>query len=235
MLETSLDFFQIYYKKDQLPKLYSFAKRVYNQTLTPYFENSIIASLVPSSDANLISVASWRLKQKRGTFPSKTVLNGTGFFELTKERILSTEFDVAILTPRLPDHKMLFMARHWHGKAWINSFSLLSSFLTEDLGIKVPIELTFPIYENHFIAKGEIYRDYVRSCLIPVIHFTESQGDVFTQDAGYRAQKEGTGDIEGIIEYEKASGRSDWAIGVFLLERLFSIWINEKDLHVINL
>ena len=131
-----LDFFQIYYKEDHLPKLYNFANPVYNQTLTPYFENSVISSLVPASNADLISVASWRLKQKRSAFPSKTILKGTGLFELTKERIISTEFDVAILTPRLPKHKMLFLALHWHGQAWIDSFSLLSSFLKENLGIK---------------------------------------------------------------------------------------------------
>src|SRR5687767_3693001 len=175
MFETSLDFFQIYYKEDHLTRVYSFAKPVYNQTLTPYFENSIIASLVPTSNADLISVASWRLKQKRATFPSRTVLKATGFFDLTKERILSTEFDVAILTPRLSEHKMLYMARHWHGQVWIDSFSLLSCFLQENLVIKVPNEVRHSIYENHFISRGEIYRNYVRSCLIPVIHFMQSR------------------------------------------------------------
>ena len=99
----------------------------------------------------------------------------------------------------------------------------------------MPVELNYPIYENHFIARGEIYRDYVRTCLIPVIDFMETQGNIFTQDAGYRARKEMTGDIEAIIEYEKATGRKDWMIGVFLLERLFSIWINERGFNVINL
>lgn len=168
-------------------------------------------------------------------FPSKTILKKTGFFELTKERILSKEFDVAILTPRLPEHKMLFMARQWHGQAWINSFSLLSFFLNQNLGINVPSELNYSIYENHFIARGEIYRDYVYSCLIPVIRFMESHGNVFNQASGYRTRKEMTGDIEAIIDYEKASGHKDWMISVFLLERLFSIWINEKHLQVINL
>ncbi len=63
----------------------------------------------------------------------------------------------------------------------------------------------------------------------------ESQENIFTQDAGYRARKEMIGGIEAIADYEKVSGRKDWMIGVFLLERLFSIWINEKGFHVINL
>lgn len=223
MVEKTLDFFQIYYREDQLPELYPFAKPVFNQTLTPYFENDIISSLVPSSNADLVSVASWRLKQKRSAFPSKAVLHEAGSTELTKERILSTEFDIAILTPRLSEHKMLFMARHWHGQGWIDSFSELSLFLGKNLGIKVPIELSCPIYGNHFIARGEIYGDYVRSCLIPVIHFMNSHQSVFSKPAGYRARKEFGGNIEAIRDYEMASGRKEWMIGVFLLERLFSM------------
>lgn len=119
MVEKQLDFFQIYYQEDHLTKLYSFARPVYNQTLTPYFENSVISTLVAPSNADLIAVTSRRLKQKRNAFPSKTVLKAAGSFDLTRERILSKAFDVAILTPRLPEHKMLFMARHWHGQAWI--------------------------------------------------------------------------------------------------------------------
>lgn len=234
MVKT-LDFFQIYYKEDQLKKLYSFAKPIYNQAPTPYFENSVIASLVPMSTSDLISVASWSLKQKRSTFPSNMVLKETSFFELTQERILSTEFDVAILTPRIVEHNMLFMAQHWHGQAWVDSFSLIAKFLSEKLGIEVASELTYSIYGNHFIARNELYRDYVRSCLIPSIQFMEDNAEVFNQDAGYRARKNKPASVEAIEDYEKVSRRRDWPIGVFLLERLFSIWINGKGFHVVNL
>jgi hypothetical protein len=38
MVKRTLDFFQVYYKDDQLPQLYNFAKPIFNQALTPYFE-----------------------------------------------------------------------------------------------------------------------------------------------------------------------------------------------------
>ncbi|MBA4056190.1 MAG: hypothetical protein C0490_15855 [Marivirga sp.] len=69
MVKKTLDFFLTYYKGGHLTKLYSFAKPIYNQTLTPYFENSIIASLVPTRNADLISVASWRVNKKGASFP----------------------------------------------------------------------------------------------------------------------------------------------------------------------
>ena len=38
-----------------------------------------------------------------------------------------------------------------------------------------------------------------------------------------------------IQAYQKASGRQDWPIAPFILERLFSIWINDKNFKVIPL
>jgi hypothetical protein len=235
MVKKTIDFFQIYYKEDHLKRLYSFAKPFYNQTLTPYFENSVIASLVPTSNADLISVASWRLKQKRKSISSSRILKAVGGIELTLERMLTNEFDVAILTPRVSEHKMLFMANHWHGKVWTDSFMLLSSFLRDNLGIEMPEELAHPIYGNHFVAKKYIYHNYVRSCLIPTINFMKNSENIFMQGTGYRAIKENSGDFETIADYEVASGARDWPIGVFLLERLFSIWVNDKGFHVVNL
>lgn len=227
----TLDFYQIYYKEEQRNQLYDFAIPYFNREISPYFENSIIKSIVPSSTADFISISSWKLKQKRGSMPSIHVL---GTSKLSKERILSCEFDVAILTPRIPGHKTLLMSRHWHGKAWADSFSELSAFLERDLSMEVPNELKFAIYENHFIAKGQIYRDYVFFCLIPVLEFM-TKTHAFNRESGYRNHKERLGDFESILDYERSTGLVDWPIGVFLLERLFSIWINDKQLKVINL
>ncbi|HEY8935047.1 MAG TPA: hypothetical protein VIM65_07490 [Cyclobacteriaceae bacterium] len=235
MSEKTLDFIQIYYKEEQIGRLYDFAIPYFNESVTPYFENSVIADLVPESKADLISVASWKLKQKRGAISSYATLKAAGGKELTSERILKTAFDVAILTPRPAEHKMLFMARQWHGQVWDDAFSILASFLRHKLQIKVSQEITLPIYGNHFIARNLIYHEYVKSCLIPTMDFIEKTADVFTQGAGYRIVKERLGEFDTLEDYEKVTGRKDWMIGVFLLERLFSIWINDKKMNVINL
>lgn len=130
---------------------------------------------------------------------------------------------------------MLLMAEHWHGRSWVDSFRLLTLFLKKKLGLRVPNELAHPIYSNHFIARGEIYREYVQSCLIPTIHFMKNNVKVFSQDAGYRIRTSKSKDVKENLGYETASSRKDWPISVFLLERLFSIWINEKNLHLSSL
>lgn len=223
----TLDFFQIYYDHSQLEKLYPFAIPYHNEKLTPYFENSVIADLVPKSDADLVSVCSWRLMQKRGDMfrlKDKT---------LTLDKIFNTEFDIAVLTPRSPNHQPLSMAAQWHGEAWINGFHDMSMFLYRELKIRVPEELTHTIYENHFIAKRSIYTDYISKCLNPVIHYMEALGEssIYMADSGYARRK----NEEERKRYTERTGRKDWPIAPFLLERLFSIWIEGKGYKVIPL
>jgi hypothetical protein len=232
MPSLSLDFFQIYYKKEQLSQLYPFARPYLNRTLTPYFENSVISTLVPGSNADLISIASWKLRQKRNQMPSMKILTASKSLDLTIKSIRSKKFDVAILTPRDPNHKTLFMASHWHGEVWSDTFLELSSFLRNNLNCQIPRELKFAIYGNHFIAKRHIYMDYIQSCLNPTIKFMDNNDTYFMRPAGYRRSKENLSDFASISEYESTSGRTDWPICTFLLERLFSIWINNKNLHV---
>lgn len=220
----SLDFFQIIYDESQREKCYPFAQVYYNETLTDYFENSCIVDLVPDSQADLISVCSWRLAQKRGDcyrLPDKS---------LTKEMILNADFDVAVLTPRSPQHKPLLMAHEWHGQAWDEAFEELKGFL-KTLGINVPEELTKAIYENHFIAKASIYKEYVRYCLEPAINFCKGK-DVFFSNAGYLTKKR---DPKEVKAYQEKTGRQDWPIAPFILERLFSIYCEGKGFKIINL
>lgn len=222
----TLNFFQIYYDDAQKDSLYDFSTPYKNETLTDYFENEVISRLVPNSQADLISVCSWRLKQKRGDcyrLPDKT---------LTKEKILNADFDVAILTPRHPNHKPLLMAHEWHGKAWDDAFTVLKEFLKSDLNTIVPDELTHTIYENHFIAKAEIYKRYVKEYLLPCMAFIDSVQGVFKADAGYLSKKRNTNEVKA---YQEKSGRQDWPITPFILERLFSIYCEGKGFKIISL
>lgn len=213
-----IKFYQIYYKDEQQKEIYDFATPYLNTVLSPYFENAIISDLVPKCNADFISVCSWRLKKKRGDMfrlQDKT---------LTKEKILNADFDVAILTPRSPSHDALGMAAHWHGKAWVNAIDDLRSF------IKIPVKLKHVIYENHFVARSEIYNDYVSSMLRPCIDYISTR-DVYFADAGYAKRKT----AQEAEEYRKLTGRNDYPIAPFVLERLFSIYINDKNYKVIPL
>lgn len=226
-MADKIDFYQILYHESQRSELYPFAKPYFSVGLTPYFENAIIAGLVPMSMADYISVCSWRLRKKRND--AAHYLGGMGKDVLNEEKILSNGFDVAILTPHSPAHKPLAMAPNWHGKAWVDAFNAFKPFLKQ-FG-KVPDELEYSIYENHFIARREIYHEYVSTYLLPAIDFI-GDSPVFYVDANYLTKKRDQAEIARVQRLLKSK---DWPIMPFLLERLFSFFINGKGLKVINL
>lgn len=231
--KMSLQFYQIYYQDEQLKECYDFTTRHRNEKITDFFENRIIADLVPESTADYISVCSWRLRKKRQDGWCPVILKGD--LELSEEKILSHDFDVAVLTPRSKSHKMLGMSTLWHGGhthnyAWDNSIAELKKF------INIPEEVKTPIYENHFIARKEIYHEYVSSFLNPVMQYMSDRSCFFV-DAGYAPKKERdkSEGIQAVERYRKETGRNDWPIAPFILERLFSIFINDKQLKIINI
>lgn len=226
----TLDFFQIYYSDEQKEKLYPFSIPYKNEILTDYFENSVIQHLVPNSQADYIAVCSWRLAQKRGDSSTPMILKND--LSLTQEKILSYDFDVAVLTPRSPRHQPLLMASQWHGKAWDDAFTVFKNDFLPTVDITIKSELKKAIYENHFIARKTNYKLYVESCLAPAIKFCKERTEIFGADSGYVRKKR---DQKEIKAYQEKSGRADWPIAPFILERLFSIWIQDKNLKVIDL
>lgn len=224
-----IDFYQIYYDESQLPEIYDFAIPYKNDTISPYFENAVIADLVPKSNANLISVCSWALRKKRGMGWTPIALNGV---ELTKERLLENAYDIAILCPFAKEHETMESSSAWHGKAWDEGIKKLREI------INIPEKIVGnAIYYNHFIAKKEIYHEYVNGCLIPVLRFMD-ENEVFSLPSGYINKKRDKVEIEKIknamnIHYQREV--NDWPIAPFILERLFRIWINDKQFRIINL
>lgn len=217
-------FYQIYFKDEQKEKLYPFATPYKNETLTPYFENQVIAELVPKTTESLVSVCSWRLAQKRGEGASEPILKRGGTFDLTEDAIRTGDYDIAILTPR--NHKDIvekFII--WHGEAGRQALAEFRKF------IRIPLTVEHAIYENHFIARGDIYRQYVNECLIPAIEFMKTR-EVFSMDSGYVTKKRNP---QEVAEFQAKTGRRDWPIAPFVLERLFSIWANKKGFKYINL
>lgn len=222
MATERLSFIQIIYDDIQAQHCYPFATVYKNETLTPYFENAIISDLVPRTDSDFIGVLSWRLSRKRGD------MYRLHDKSLTLDKLRGETYDIAILTPRgHRDIRQKFM--HWHRSE--GAERALKEF---DKFIKMPEEVEHAIYENHFIAKREIYQEYVKDCLIPAINFMEERKEIFMADAGYINRKSGK---EKELMFKKLAewGKVDYPIAPFILERLFSMWINKKGFKVIPL
>ena len=223
-MAKEVDFYQIVYKDEHLKEIYPFARPYKNTNLSDYFENDVIQNLVPKSDAKYISVCSWRLKEKREMGSCPFILGDTS---LSKAKIVGQDADIMNLRPFRKEHQALRMAANWHFPNWEPCLKELKKF------IKVPEEISNPIYENHFVARKEIYHDYVLNTLRPCMAFIADRADIFGRDSGYLSKLRR--EPERVKEYQEKTGRKDWPMTPFVLERLFSIWIEGKGFKVINL
>lgn len=219
---------QILYRVEQLKELYDFATPYWNDNLTINFENDCIKELVPKSEADYVAVCSWALRRKRYGGASELILNQTyGSAELTEELITDSDADVMILTP-VKHNDILQKFYAWHGESAKAAVAEFNKFM------KFPETVKHAIYENHFVARKEIYVEYVETCLKPCLEFMSGK-EVFSLPSGYRQKKErlakGTSEVAETLA--KLGGMIDYPIAPFLLERLFSIWIDKRNFKVI--
>jgi hypothetical protein len=214
---------QIYYKDEQKAACYPFADLYFNNGLTIFFENEIIRKLVLASTDEKIGVCSWKLKQKM-------IYNVLRPRTLTQE-VIETEYDVLCFTGNSKNHGMLQCLNAWHPGA-LNTMKVI----LEMIGKKMPGEVKRPIYQNSFMAKLEIYQDYVKNWLAPIMDLTMSDPIVYslmTQDSKYSnlAKKDAASP-----EYlQEKIGMPFYPLAPFILERLFSIYCHNNRINVTQL
>lgn len=209
---------QIFYREDQKHKLFPFAIPYYNETLTIFFENDPIKKIVRETKADRIGVCSWKLGDKMRI---RTGMRGA----LTPE-VMESDFQVLSLTRNSSRHCMLAMAREWHP-----SFMPTIRLLWQKLGYMIPWEARNPIYQNHYIAKTEIYRDYVDNFLAPAMELTEKDENLnkmMTQPSGYGKLSRGA-DIKSV---KSKLGMDDFPLAPFVLERCPALFFQVKGYKI---
>jgi hypothetical protein len=211
--------YQIYYKEFQKEKLYPFATPYFNDKLTPFFENSVISKLVKETTAEKIGVCSWRLREKqRNNIPPARVLS---------EEVLNTDYDILSLTKNSSKHMMLEAAEVWHP-----GFIEILHRIGHAIGQVIPKKISFPIYQNHFVAKTSIYRQYVEEFLDPAMQAMTEDVELMGlcwQDSRYSKLKD-----EPLSDHaKKLLGVNYYPMHPFLCERFFSCWIENKGFNVV--
>lgn len=213
-----IEFYQILYDEKQRSKLYPFAKPYFNEGLTIYFENSVIAKLVTESKADKIGVFSWKLSQKIRMMESLR-----GPFTLES---LNFDYDVLSLTRNSSRHTMLANSEAWHP-----GFIKVITLLWEKLGYKIPNEGKSPIYQNAYAARREVYLDYVNNFLIPAMELTdrdEEMKNLMTQPSGYgRLNKHA--DLKRV---KLLLDMEDFPLAPFILERCPSLFYQMKGYKI---
>lgn len=215
----NLTLYQIYWDDKQISTIFPFAVPYKNPSLTPFFENSLIKSLVLESRAPKIAVCSWNLSNKMRT-------NYPPCRQLTEE-VLNSDYDVLSFTKNSPGHGMLTIANVWHPQ-----FTEILTKILNAIGFSVPKEVKYPIYQNAFCTHGEIYKQYVNEMLSPAMEVMENDKEIKKlcwQDSNYYKLKSVP---EFAARVKQFLGVDYCPLHTFLCERFFSIWINDKHLDV---
>lgn len=207
---------QILYKEDQRSKLFDFANPYFNHGLTIFFENACIADIVMKSEAEKVAVASWKLKQKMRRGHNLT------------QKVLDSDYQVLNFITHSQRHQMMAMSANWH-PGFIPAIDLLWS----KLGYKRPHEAKNPIYQNHYGAKTDIYKDYVSTFLIPAMDLItkdEELNALMMNDSNY-----GRLSREADLKSVKAKlGLDYYPLAPFVLERCPSLFFQMKGYRITN-
>lgn len=216
-------FYQIYYKEEQKESFFPFTIPYFNDRLTIFFENSVIADLVPHGTSDKIAICSWKLKDKL----KWNVAPPRRKEEITEEK-LNGDYEVMPFTRNSKYHEMIAAASLWHP-----GFREAMTKIVDGIGKPMPSEVKFPIYQNAFSAKREIYQYYVNDYLKPAMDLIQNDPEVYklaTVDSHYtKLMREDCASAEYL---QGKIGFPYYPLVPFLLERLFSIFIHNKKINV---
>lgn len=212
------ELYQLFYKDEQKQKLYPFSIPYKTEGLTIFFENHWLSQLVMASKAEKVGVCSWKLQEKMRSRVGLRV-------PLTQD-VLNSDYDILSLTKNSLKHTMLSHLYQWHP-----SSKQTMALLWSKLGFKIPGEVKNPIYQNHFLAKTEIYKDYVTNFLNPAMELTMKDSELnylMMQPSGYSKLSR-----EADAKSVKAKlGLDDYPLVPFILERCFSCFAQVKGYKI---
>lgn len=222
-----VEFYQIYFREYQKETMYPFAIPYFNNDLTIYFENSVISKLIKGTIADKIAVCSWKLSHPKHTKLGWNVGWPRKIEQITEE-VLNSDYDVLPFTRNTKYHEMLGAASLWHP-----GFRPALTKIVEGIGKKMPLEVKKPIYQNAFSAKLEIYQDYVTDYLNPAMEIIKNDPEIYklaTADSNYtQLARQDAASAEYLQE---KIGFPYYPMTPFLLERLFSIYVHNKNINV---
>ena len=162
---------------------------------------------------NYTGVFSWK-------FPTKTGLSKEMVYYLIKDETVDviSFCDQKFVGKSGKVYKYLEFTEIVH-PGFTQGFNILCDYL----GLKVQ-EPRCVIYSNFWVAKSEVYKEYVETILKPAVEFLERPENKWFawKDSGYKGLPK-----DKLKEYTELDY---YPLVVFLLERLPSIWIDNKGL-----
>lgn len=208
---TNLSIFSICYREEQACEYEKYFNAISTKEERSYlFEYNCILDIMKKELGEYTGVFSWK-------FPFKT-----GIFKKKLEWIVENnpDYDIYIFSRDIFKGNYLKFTERFHP-----DFKSICHPICKELGIEYK-EPSFVVYSNFFIARTEIYRKYVDEVVIPVISLFEGKyKDLVWEDAKYINGLKG----EELLKY---TGLEFYPYHTFVLERMFSLWIENKGYKI---
>lgn len=211
---------QVYFDEQSKSNCLDNVELIYNDKCTPYFENKIIVDNIDKNTEDYFGVFSPHFKYK--------ILPVAGMSRMSYEYIKTQlDSDVISFFKHHRTKNMIKQAEEYHPRFTIG-MELLLSAIGVDLNLN--LDTRFIVYQNHFVAKKEVYNDYVENWLKPAIVAMEDKDNselqnILWQDSNYHKKKNMSDRLKRDL------GVNYYPYHTFILERLFSLYLN-KNKHI---
>jgi hypothetical protein len=215
--------YQIYYDEASRAACYPEFELYENKVCTPFFENQIIIELIKQGrhiGVDYFGVFSGHFKNK--------ILGAKDGSRITPQYIFDNlEGDVISFFRHHKNKNVVNKAEVHHPgfkRAMVN--------LLNRIGFDADLEkdTRFTVYQNHFIARSEVYHEFVKTLLEPAVKEMQNKDNkelqnIIWQDSGYHKKK----NMPEKLKQEL--GVPYYPYHTFICERLFSIFLN-KHTHL---
>jgi hypothetical protein len=202
--------FGIVYREDQLLDGYERYFNKPNKTTGYLFEyNAMIDILSKDIKEDYLGILSWKFPYKTGIFRKKL----ENFIKNNPNK------DVYILCRPLNVSYMEFSEKQHPG------LRFLVKECCKHTGLEYIEDVKNIVYSNFFIAKTEIYKDYIENIIKPSIKILQNElWEYANKDSTYKGLSP--------EELEEQIGMRYYNMITFTLERLFSQYIQNKKLNI---
>jgi hypothetical protein len=165
------------------------------------------------TDDKYYGVFSWKFNYKTG-HTKNTLYNA-----MVKKHF--KRYDIINICKPLPEPYLEFTENYHKG------FMKLFKVICKDLGLEVK-EPKHTIYGNFFIAKGKVYKEYVEVLKTAIQLMDSKYTELAFKDANYQS---------GLSpeQLKERTGLDYYTFHTFILERLLSVYIDNKRISTLDL
>lgn len=226
-----LTVFQIYFDQSQLSKCEPEYNKILNSNCNEFFENQVIADIISDShgyNSEYVGFVSYKLRDKLGymkdnwkSIPNIANHSTTEFTpDLFLQELIKHKPDAMSFQRHIP-HDPIMVADCFHP-----GFKKHFEYIMKQIGFDwQPTHLGNVFYCNYFVAKSEIYQDYVKTMLIPAMEVMKNMPELWNDSRYPHALPKHLADKFGITHYPYHP---------FICERMFSWYAHLKKLNCLH-